>query len=359
MLPRLLSILVLVAGCVPTALDHERAPLTGSTIVSLTFDDTLADQYQLSEMLAARGLVATFYVNSPRFGRTGALTLSQALALQQQGHEIGGHTLDHVDLTTVSASELQRQICADRDALIASGFVVTSFAYPFGADNATVQNAVESCGYNSARDVGGLVAPGSCSGCPYGNTIPPANAYALRTQSSIRNTTTLDTLKLYVTQAEEHGGGWVPIVFHHVCDGCDTYAISPSTLAAFLDWLAARRSIGTEVATVDQVMGGDVTPPPPPPAGDTTPPTASVSRPKNGAVVSGTIHFWAAVSDNVGVVRVRFFVDNVQIAEKVETAYKLRWDTTTVTKGTHVLAVQAYDAAGNTTRSADITVTVR
>ncbi len=52
------------------------------------------------------------------------------------GHEIGGHTLTHVDLVTVPATEARRQICDDRAALVAMGFPVTSFAYPFGSTDA-------------------------------------------------------------------------------------------------------------------------------------------------------------------------------------------------------------------------------
>jgi peptidoglycan/xylan/chitin deacetylase (PgdA/CDA1 family) len=48
------------------------------------------------------------------------------------GNEIGGHTIDHVKLTTVSASEARRQIGDDRQALIDHGFTVTDFAYPHG-----------------------------------------------------------------------------------------------------------------------------------------------------------------------------------------------------------------------------------
>lgn len=88
-------------------------------------------------------------------------------------------------------------------------------------------------------------------------------------------------------------------------------------------------------------------------------PTVRVSRPTNGAVVSGGTHFWAEASDNVGVDSVRFYVDGVRIAEDFEAPFKVRWNASTATRGQHRLSVQAEDAAGNVTTSAAITVTVQ
>ena len=60
--------------------------------------------------------------------------------------------------------------------------------------------------------------------------------------TSVRAEHTLADIEASVTHAENAGGGWVPILMHHVCDGCATNggSISPSILSAFLDWLAAR-----------------------------------------------------------------------------------------------------------------------
>ena len=67
-----------------------------------------------------------------------------------------------------------------------------------------------------------------------------------------------------VTQAENNGGGWVVLVMHSVCNGCDTASISPSQLTSFLDWLQPRALNGTVVKTVGEVMGGGGPPVPVP-----------------------------------------------------------------------------------------------
>jgi peptidoglycan/xylan/chitin deacetylase (PgdA/CDA1 family) len=249
----------------PANLAVSQAPV----VVSLTFDDGNADQYQTRTVLANHAMQATFFVNSGRIGLNGYMTQAQLAGLQNDGNEIGGHTVSHADLPTLDADEQKRQICNDRVALLNQGFTVTNFAYPYGDTNLTTKQIAASCGYNSARGVGDIVSPGTCDGCPYAEQMPPVDPYKTDTPDSVKRTTTLDVMQGYVTQAETHGGGWVQLVFHHVCDGCDPYSVRPSTLASFLDWLAARAASGTTVKTVREVIGGSTQPgvsgPPPAP----------------------------------------------------------------------------------------------
>jgi peptidoglycan/xylan/chitin deacetylase (PgdA/CDA1 family) len=239
--------------------------------VSLTFDDGNADQYQMRALLAAKAMRATFFINSGRIGLSGYMTSAQVLGLQNDGNEIGGHTVSHADLPTLDLDEQKRQICNDRVALMQKGFTVTNFAYPYGDTSTSTKQIVADCGYNSARGVGDIVSPGTCDGCAYAEQIPPVDRYKTDTPDSIKLATTLDVMKGYVTQAETHGGGWVQLVMHHVCDGCDPYSVSPSTLSSFLDWLTPRAAGGTVVKTVREVIGGAEQPgvngPPPAPPG--------------------------------------------------------------------------------------------
>lgn len=233
----------------------------GQVLVSLNFDDCLASQLQAAAMLEARGMRGTFFINSAKLGLSGRLTVDQVRALQNAGHEIGGHTLTHPHLTELSADDQRREICNDRVALLNQGFRVTSFAYPFGDEDSVTRQIVIDCNYNSARESGGLRTPTGGSGSPYAEPVPPADAYAIRTHGSVQATTSLSTLQAYVLNAET-AGGWVPIVFHHICDGCgETYAITPANLAAFLDWLVPRASRGTTVVRMDSVVGGALKPP--------------------------------------------------------------------------------------------------
>jgi hypothetical protein len=92
---------------------------------------------------------------------------------------------------------------------------------------------------------------------------------------------------------------------------------------------------------------------------DATPPTVSISSPTGGATVSGTVTVSATASDNVGVAGVQFKLDGANLqAEDTAAPYSVSWNTATAGNGTHTLTAVARDAAGNTTTSAGVTVTV-
>ena len=92
---------------------------------------------------------------------------------------------------------------------------------------------------------------------------------------------------------------------------------------------------------------------------DTTPPTVAITSPSSGATLRGTTAVSANASDNVGVVGVQFRLDGNNLgAEDTASPYGLSWDTTAASNGTHALTAVARDAAGNSTTSVSITITV-
>ncbi len=225
-------------------------------MVSLTFDDGLANQISAAETLANAGLKATFYVCSGQVGSPGLMSWSELRALARSGHEVGGHTVDHVDLTSLAADAAQRQIGLDRKALLAHGFEAVSFAYPYGARNGEVRKLVRLAGYRSGRRAWGLLRPGAAgdygSDFPPSESIPPVDRLQIRTVDCVESTTTLDDLQLAVIRAEG-GGGWLPLVFHDIMEGGGRYATSLRTLEDLTAWLAER---GTPVRTVGEVISG-------------------------------------------------------------------------------------------------------
>jgi peptidoglycan/xylan/chitin deacetylase (PgdA/CDA1 family) len=278
--PRIVELVVLSAIALlgTSALAPSPARAATNTTVSLTFDDGSASQAATLSMLSQRGMTGTYYINSAMVGSSSYyMTWSQIHDLFNAGNEIGGHTLHHKDLTKLSTAEATTEVCDDRTNLINNGFApVASFAYPYAANNTAAEQIVQACGYSSGRDVGSINSITVCTDCPYAETIPPSNPYALRTPEPAVTGTTLSDLQTYVSNAESHGGGWVILVFHGICDnGCtSTNSLSPSILTAFLDWLQPRSVNGTVVRTVGQVMGGS---PPPPPGPDITPPTTTIA----------------------------------------------------------------------------------
>jgi peptidoglycan/xylan/chitin deacetylase (PgdA/CDA1 family) len=228
------------------------------TVVSFTFDDGWKTDVQASSLLAAHGMRGTFYVISNVVGNEGYVTWDDLAAIQAGGHEIGGHTLDHVDLTTVERHEAHRQVAADREVLLARGFDVTSFAYPYGAFNGAAQKIVREAGYTSARGAWGLRNLAAAQDRrPRVAAIPVANPFGIETACCIGLGTSLKMLCDYIRKAERIGG-WVPLVFHRISDEAHgdgaAASFSPGKLEALLGWLEARAQSGTVVRTLGQVI---------------------------------------------------------------------------------------------------------
>jgi len=94
-------------------------------------------------------------------------------------------------------------------------------------------------------------------------------------------------------------------------------------------------------------------------ANDTTPPTVSITAPAAGATVAGPVTVSASATDNVGVVGVQFKLDGANLGAEVTAApYSVLWTSTLATSGAHSLTAVARDAAGNTSTSAAVSVTV-
>ncbi len=69
----------------------------------------------------------------------------------------------------------------------------------------------------------------------------------------------------------------------------------------------------------------------------------------------------ASAADNIAVVGVLFLLDGVALGAEVTgtgPSYSLPWSTTGTTNGSHTIAARARDAAGNTTTSASVSITV-
>jgi len=91
---------------------------------------------------------------------------------------------------------------------------------------------------------------------------------------------------------------------------------------------------------------------------DATAPAVAIAAPAADATLAGTATVTASASDAAGVARVDFFVDGTLAGTDASPPYELRWITTAVVDGAHLLAASAVDAAGNAARSDDVRVFV-
>ncbi len=255
-----------------------------TTVVSLTFDDGIENQYTLAfqHALQPHNATGTFFINTSGTNAglsSGSMTWDQLTALNNAGNEIGGHTLGESNLTTDDTQTATNEVCQDRQNLVNHGFYPTSFAYPFGAYNATAESIVQGCGYTSGRAAGGVDVTGPGAGPVYAETIPPPVSLATRTvynaptgSPAVAPMLTLSNMEAAITGASQNGGGWVQLVFHQVCS--QTYdsanytnctsswgPVELDTLNALLDWLhyagqTGGAPAGTVMKTVSQVING-------------------------------------------------------------------------------------------------------
>lgn len=122
-------------------------------IISTSWDDGHQLDMRLGELLSKYNLTGTFYIAkdylSERMSDDELRQLSQA-------HELGAHTLTHPVLTEIPLEDARQEIVQSKQWLEdVLGKPVTSFCYPKGAQNESLQKIAEQADYQMARGVSG------------------------------------------------------------------------------------------------------------------------------------------------------------------------------------------------------------
>ena len=216
------------------------------TYFSFTIDDTYDYHFNFSQVLDQYGMKATFYINSGRIGQPGRLSLDQIYTMIANGHEFGGHTIDHQNMTALNFTQQKYQICQDRQNLLNMNIYPMSFAYPFGATSNVSFSILAQCGYNSARTSGGLQSNTSCQNCPLAESIPPTNPLLMRSASYSVNLG-VSGAQWYIRQGMNATfDGWVMIIFHEYgnFNGTTTPSrITPDELLSLVLWLKSQSNV--------------------------------------------------------------------------------------------------------------------
>jgi len=91
-------------------------------------------------------------------------------------------------------------------------------------------------------------------------------------------------------------------------------------------------------------------------AADTTPPSVRITSPSSGSTAARSTKVYVTASDNIGVTRVDLKVDGKLYATSTSATPVFSWNTLKIARGSHTLEAVAYDTAGNSSRSAIVTV---
>ncbi|WP_224372650.1 Ig-like domain-containing protein [Hyalangium versicolor] len=92
---------------------------------------------------------------------------------------------------------------------------------------------------------------------------------------------------------------------------------------------------------------------------DVTAPTTTITSPAEGATLTSSVTVSASASDAIGVTRVEFYLDgSTLLGTDSVPPFAVTWNAKTAAEGSHTLTSRAYDAAGNVSTSAPVSVNV-
>jgi hypothetical protein len=180
-----------------------------------------------------------------------------------------------------------------------------------------------------------------------GDTTPPT------VSASVSGTS--GTITLNATASDNVGVSSVEFFIDGVSRGTDStspysLAFNSTTLSNGTHSLTARATDAAGNATASSAVSFSVSNT----TADTTPPTVSASE----SGTSGTITLNATASDNVGVSKVEFYIDNVLKGTDTSSPYSMTLNSTTLSNASHALVAKAYDAANNIGTSATVNFTI-
>ncbi len=129
--------------------------------VTLSYDDGVAQDIRLIDIMSKNGLKGTFNINSERFSGTDAIDGTGKMSARQcvelykrSGNEVALHSATHPRLEQMYVSNICREILDDRRNLERLfGGTVRGMAYPYGTYSDEVVNVLRSCGIAYARTV--------------------------------------------------------------------------------------------------------------------------------------------------------------------------------------------------------------
>jgi peptidoglycan/xylan/chitin deacetylase (PgdA/CDA1 family) len=134
-------------------------------VVFLTFDDGYKSQYSNAKpILDKYGFKATFSIVCNYVGRDNRMTWEEIKSLQQEGHDIASHTMNHYDLSKLPPQEIEYEVSESKQCLLDQGINPKSFTYPFngGSNEPSVISTVANY-YDLARTGTGPLAHLSCN----------------------------------------------------------------------------------------------------------------------------------------------------------------------------------------------------
>ena len=209
-------------------------------MVTLSFDDSWLSQYTTAlPIVEAAGIKATFYLTTEPIQKfwSGFMTTAQVKDLVVRGHEIGGHTVTHNNLTNLSSSKVTQELVNSKNYLQnLTGASVTALAYPYGAYSNTVKNAAKNAGYTTARSVEEDTL-----------NLPTTDKLVLKGLIPELNTP-MSQVKAAIDEAKAKKQ-WLIIGLHEINNSGDQYSNTPAQLQEIVNYIT---STGIKTVTIKE-----------------------------------------------------------------------------------------------------------
>ena len=119
----------------------------------ITFDDGMLSQYTYAKpILDKYNFKTTFYIICNSVDKENRMNWNNIQTLEDEGHEIGSHSMNHQRLGQLSNNEMKYEIIESKRCLENKGFNVTSFSFPYndGDNNKKILKIIAD-NYNIAR----------------------------------------------------------------------------------------------------------------------------------------------------------------------------------------------------------------
>jgi len=212
--------------------------------ITISFDDAWDSQFENAlPVLLEHNVPATFYVmtNPVKNGDYGYMNEAQVVALTRLGFEIGAHTKSHLDLTALSDEMLVEELVESKEYLEAlTDREMFSLAYPFGATNQTVIDALHTAGYTNGRSAAQAPRLGFSA---EGQDVFTFGSFSPNTAVP------LERMKRAVDQARERNQ-WFIFSFHQVGQYGGEYDTPPEDFAEIISYIS-----GSEVPVISIANG--------------------------------------------------------------------------------------------------------
>lgn len=111
----------------------------------ITFDDGMLSQYTYAKpILDKYNFKGTFYIICNKVEKENRMNWNDIHILEEEGHEISSHSMNHKKLSKLSDEEMIYEIIESKRFLQENGFDVTSFSFPYN-DGDNKKNTKNRC----------------------------------------------------------------------------------------------------------------------------------------------------------------------------------------------------------------------